>query len=99
MVGRFSASRDRVSRLDPYLFQRWEAGCHNMTTLFRELVAYGHKGSYASVRDHLVRWLPGGKKNASRGVKLSPALLSSRRATFLFLSRPETLETQEQEML
>jgi transposase len=90
-----------VSRLDPYLpylFQRWESGCHNMAALFRELVARGYKGSYESVRDHLVRQLPGGKKkNASKGAKLSPALLSSRQATFLFLSRPEKLDTEEQE--
>ena len=89
-----------VSRLDPYLpylFQRWESGCHNMTVLFHELVARGYKGSYESVRDHLVRQLPGGKKNASKGAKLSPAPLSSRQATFLFLSRPEKLETEEQE--
>jgi DNA-binding XRE family transcriptional regulator len=50
-----------VSRLDPYLpylFQRWESGCHNMVRLHQELVARGYKGSYASVRDHLVRRLP-----------------------------------------
>ena len=49
-----------VSRLDPYvpyLFQRWESGCHNMAALFRELVDRGYKGSYESVRDHLVRQL------------------------------------------
>jgi transposase len=91
-----------VSRLDPYLpylFQRWEAGCHNMAALFRELLDRGYKGSYESVRDHLVRQLPEGKKNAAKGARLSPAPLSSRRATFLFLSRPEKLGTEEQEML
>ncbi len=89
-----------VSRLDPYLpylFQRWESGCHNMVRLLQELVAQGYKGSYASVRDHLVRRLPGGKKNASKGAKLSPAPLPSRQATFLFLARPEQLDTEEQE--
>ncbi|HAT46157.1 MAG TPA: ISL3 family transposase [Ktedonobacter sp.] len=89
-----------VSRLDPYLpylFQRWESGCHNMVRLHQELVAQGYKGSYASVRDHLVRQLPEGKKNASKGAKLSPVPLPSRQATFLFLSRPEQLDTEEQE--
>ena len=35
-----------VSRLDPYLpylFQRWESGCHNMVRLHQELVARGGK--------------------------------------------------------
>src|SRR5216683_1132474 len=89
-----------VSQLDPYLpylFQRWESGCHNMAALFRELVDRGYKGSYESVRDHLVRQLPEGKKNASKGARLSPAPLPSRQVTFLFLSRPEKLDAEEQE--
>ncbi len=88
-----------VSRLDPYLpylFQRWESGCHNMVRLHQELVARGYKGSYASVRDHLVRRLPEGKKNSSHGNELSPAPLSPRQATFLFLRRPEQLTAEEQ---
>jgi transposase len=91
-----------VSRLDPYLpylFQRWESGCHNMVRLHQELVAQGYKGSYASVRDHIVRRLPEGKKNAGKGSDLSPTPLPSRQAMFLFLRRPEELETDEQETL
>ena len=91
-----------VSRLDPYLpyiFQRWESGCHNMAGLFRELVALGDIGSHESVRDHIVRQLPEGKKNAARGDMLSPAPLSSQQATFLFLRRPEKLDTEEQAAL
>ena len=38
-------------------------------------------------------------KNTSRGGDLSPPLLSPRQATFLFLRRPEELETDEQESL
>src|SRR5215471_10224129 len=83
-----------VSRLDPYLpslFERWESGCHNMVRLHQELVARGYKGSYASVRDHLVRRLPEGKKNTSHRNELSPTPLPARQATFLFLRRPEQL--------
>ena len=89
-----------VSRLDPYLpylFQRWESGCHNMVRLHQGLLAQGYRGSYASVRDHLVRRLPEGKKNAAKGNNLSPSPLPSRQATFLFLARPEQLDTEEQE--
>ena len=87
-----------VSRLDPYLsylFQRWEAGCHNMVHLHQELVARGYKGSYASVRDHLVRQLPGGKKNVCKGATLSPTPPPVRQAMFLFLRRPEDLDKEE----
>jgi len=89
-----------VSRLAPYLpylFRRWESGCHNMARLHQELVAQGYKGSYASVRDHIIRQLPEGKKNGANGSKLTPAPLPSKQATFLFLARPEQLEVQEQE--
>jgi transposase len=89
-----------VSRLDPYLpylFQRWESGCHNMVRLHQELVAQGYKGSYGSVRDHLVCRLPEGKKNSAKGNELAPTSLPSKQATFLFLTRPEHLDAEEQE--
>jgi transposase len=70
-----------------------------MVRLHQELVAQGYKGSYASVRDHIVRRLPEGKKNAGKGSDLSPTPLPSRQAMFLFLRRPEELETDEQETL
>jgi hypothetical protein len=88
-----------VSRLDPYLpylFERWESGCHNIVRLHQEIVERGYKGSYASVREHLIRRLPEGKKNSSQGKKLSPSPLPLQQATFLFLRRPENLTSQEQ---
>jgi transposase len=87
-----------VSRLDPYLpyvFQRWNSGCHNIVRLHQELVAQGYKGSYASVRDHLVRRLPEGKKNACKGARLSPVSPPARSVMFLFLRRPEDLDQEE----
>jgi len=95
-------SRPRKIGLDshlPFLRERWEAGCHNIAQLYRELVARGYTQSYASVYEQLVRLLPEGKKNASRGCDLSPSPLSSRQAMFLFLRRSEDLETDEQETL
>lgn len=89
-----------VSRIDPYLpylFERWDSGCHNMVRLHQELVARGYKGSYASVRDHIIRRLPDGKKNGATSCELTPAPLPSKQATFLFLRRPEDLDKEEQE--
>ena len=68
-----------------------------MAALYRELRDRGYKGGYESVRNHLVCRLREGKKNASTGAKLSPAPLSSRQATFLFLRRPLDLDEEEQE--
>jgi transposase len=91
-----------VSQVDPYLpylFERWESGCHHMVRLHQELVAQGYKGSYASVRDHLIRRLPGEKKNGSSDRSLVPAPLPSKQATFLFLRRPDDLDEEEREQV
>jgi transposase len=94
--------REQASQLDrylPYLFQRWQDGCHNIACLFRELVEQGYKGSYESVRDNLVRLLPTGRKNAADSSSKAPALPTSRQAAFLSLHRPEKLHVEEQEQL
>lgn len=91
--------RPRKTGLDAYLpllRERWDAGCHNIAQLYRELVARGYTQSYASVYEQLVRLLPEGKKNAAQGCDLAPTPLSSRQAMFLFLRRSEDLETDEQ---
>jgi transposase len=94
--------REQASHLDrylPYLRERWEDGCHNMSSLFRELVELGYKGSYESVRDNMIRLLPQGRKKPLESLSRTPALATSREASFLFLHRPEKLKTEEQETL
>jgi transposase len=92
-----------VSRLDPYLpylVLRWEQGCHNMACLYRELVEKGYQGSYASVRDNLVRRLPfDGRKTSADSSSRAPILTTSRQAAFFFLRRPEKLQVEERETL
>ena len=92
-----------VSQLDPYLpyiFLRWEQGCHNMAQLFQELVLQGYQGSYASVRDNIVRRLQfGGRKTPAGPSSKAPPLPTPRQAAFLFLRRPEKLRVEEQETL
>jgi transposase len=70
-----------------------------MADLFRELKEQGYKGSYASMRDTLLRLLPEGRKtpSGSSPEKLAPVL--SRQAAFFFLRRPEKLEADERETL
>lgn len=93
--------REQASHLDrylPYLFQRWEGGCHNIAGLFRELVEQGYTGSYESVRDNLVRLLPAGRKNETSPTSKAPPLPTARQAAFLFLRHPEKLRVEEQEV-
>ena len=94
--------REQASHVDPYLpylFERWESGCHNIACLFRELVEQGYQGSYESVRDNLLRLLPNGRKNAVDAEAQASALPTARQAAFLFVRRPEKLEGEEQEQL
>jgi hypothetical protein len=70
-----------------------------MASLFRELVEQGYKGSYASVRDGLIRLLPQGRKFPLDSSAKMPALVTSQRASFLCIRRLEELETEEQELL
>jgi len=94
--------RPRKTRLDPYLkevAQRWEAGCHNIAQLHRELVADGVPLTYKVVYKQLVRSLPEGRKNAQRPDQLPRPPVLARQAVFLFLRRPEVLDADEQETL
>jgi transposase len=94
--------REQVSQLDrylPYLYERWAAGYHNMAGLFRELGEQGYTGSYASVRDTLLRLLPEGRKTSSALSSGKRAPLLARQATFFFLRQSEELEADERETL
>jgi transposase len=92
-----------VSQLDPYLpylILRWAQGCHNIARLFRELEVQGYRGSYASVRDNIVRRLQfDGRKTPAGSSSKAPPLPTPRQAAFLFLRQPEKLRVQEQETL
>jgi len=94
--------RSRKMELDShlsYLSQRWEAGCHNIAQLYRELVARGYTHSYWSVYEQLVRFLPEGRKNQEVPDLLPRPPVLARQAVFLFLRRPEELKVEEQETL
>jgi transposase len=94
--------RPRTTALDPHLKElaaRWEAGCHNIAQLHRELVAQGYTHSYQSVYEYLVRLLPEGRKNPHTPESLPRPPVLARQAMFLFLRRPEELSAQDQETL
>ena len=83
----------------PFLYERWEAGCHTIAQLYRELVGRFYTHSYRSAYKQLVRLLPEGRKNAQTS-NLSPRPpVLARQAIFLFLQRPEELEAEEHETL
>ena len=95
-------SPQRRTRLDPHLkavAERWEAGCHNIAQLHRELVAAGHTLTYRNVYRQLVRSLPEGRKKSGSSSQLPRSPVLARQAVFLLLRRPEKLEAEDQETL
>ena len=94
--------REQASQIDrylPYLFERWEAGCHNMASLFRELVKQGYQGSYESMRQMLLRFFPTERKPRVESPLKGGVPVLPREATFLFLCQPEDLKVEEKETL
>src|SRR5215471_20369000 len=98
-----SLNKNRPSartKLDPHLkevAERWEAGCHNIAQLHRELVAAGHTLTYRNVYRQLVRYLPDGRKKSASESQLPRSPVLARQAVFLFLRRSEKLEAEEEE--
>jgi transposase len=83
-------SPQRRTRLDPHLkvvAERWQAGCHNIAQLHRELVAAGHTLTYRNVYRQLVRYLPEGSKKSGSDSQLPRATVLARDAVFLLLRR------------
>jgi len=95
-------SPQRRTKLDPHLkavADRWEAGCHNIAQLHRELVAAGHTLTYRNVYRQLVRYLPEGRKKSASDSQLPRSPVLARQAVFLLLRRPEDLLAEDQETL
>jgi transposase len=95
-------SPQRRARLDPHLkavAERWEAGCHNIAQLHRELVAAGYTLTYRNVYRQLIRYLPDGRKKSASESQLPRSLVLARQAAFLFLRSPEKLKREEQDIL
>jgi transposase len=95
-------SKERRTRLDPHLkavAERWEAGCHNIAQVHRELVAAGHTLTYRNVYRQLVRYLPEGRKKSTSDCQLPRSPVLARQAVFLLLRRPEDLLVEDQETL
>jgi len=94
-----------TSCLEPYvafLDDRWQAGCHNATHLFRELQHAGFTGSYSLVAHYLVPLRHGGtgcERATTVRTPTAPQVYTPRQAAFLFLRRAEELSPGEREDL
>jgi len=78
--------RQRSSRLDlfkPYLLQRWRAGCHNVTQLFREIELQGYPGKVTTVRNFIRQLRRGVSVEGSKPLSRPPSPRALARALFV----------------
>jgi transposase len=106
------ARSDRGHKLAPYLpflQAQWVAGEHNIAALYQAIRAQGYRGSETAVRNFLTalreqigpqrrprRYYPPVSKESKHHQRTS---LSSRRATWLVLRRPENCSVEDQHTL
>lgn len=96
--------RQQASQLDAYqsfIQRRWSQGCHNVARIYQELCAQeGYRGSYAALYAYVSRKIGG--YPVRKGTVRAPSMqasLSSRKAAWLFVRRPEDLTVEERETL
>lgn len=81
----------KVEQHAEYLQQRWNDGCHNATTLFRELRARGYKGG----RSMVARYVSGWRKKFKPEQRKGPKRIAPRHAAML-ACKPVDRLTEEQ---
>jgi transposase len=83
----------RVSILAPFaehLWQRWNDGATNATTLFKEIQTLGYRGGYSALRDHVRTFRSGQPPRTA-----SPPPPKGREITNLIMRHPDTLDDNE----
>lgn len=76
-----------------YLQDRWQAGCHTITQLYREITHQGYQGSYSLLQQALAAWRP---PRPPKPERKHTRQLSIR---WLCLRPPEDLEPDERPVL
>jgi len=107
----FPERRERAPRTplfapyEPYLRERWAAGCQEAATLWREIRAQGYIGSASGLRHHLRQWRaaparpgPRPKRFVRAHVPAPPKrrTFSVRQTKWLLLRTPEALDAEEE---
>lgn len=97
-----------VAPYQPFLRERWQAGCHNGRQLFREAKARGYAGSRAQLERVTTQWrkqLPPSPPADKQSTRSRPVTvpkrhrLSSQQASWLFVLPQEQLTRQQQRHL
>lgn len=100
--------RTRHSMLEPfkpYLWERWQAGCHNAAQLFRDLQAQNFQGKSSIVRTYIraLRHQAGvpSRSHSSQDTTAGPAQQPPTLRTLLWciLGKPEAQTAEEQQLI
>jgi transposase len=81
----------KVEEHGEYLQQRWSEGCHNATTLFREIRAHGYKGG----RGMVARYVSGWRKKAKPERHKAPKRIAARHAAMLACKPADRLSEEQ----
>ncbi len=103
-----ACGKKRGSCLEPfvsYLHERFAAGCHNATPIWREIVERGDSGQEAMVRRYVrrlrvrLRGMTGGEEVKHLRIKTSFATPSAKRAAHLLLKEEAKLKDEEKSLI
>ena len=83
--GRGRAKPNVAARYEPYVLQRWQAGCHRSKQIYQEIRAMGYTDSLSSLYLLLIQL---GMKTNSPDQQLQPRRLTASQATWI-LTGPE----------
>jgi transposase len=83
-----------IGDYEPYLLQRWNAGCTDAAQLWREIRARGYPGGYPLVRDHLAPL-----RGTTTAPARPPAPPKPRKVTAWVMTRPAVLPAGDRDRL
>lgn len=83
--------RSVLDEYKPFLHQRWNAGCTNASRLYDEIAEQGYRGSRGTVAAYVAPFRPLGTAPPA-----TPAPPKVREITSWMLSRPDSLDADEQ---
>ena len=94
----------RVNKFRDYLRQRWAAGCHNATKLWREIQSQGYVGGRSMVATLVSTFRTPGTKYHRQNSRQSTSKpkrkpVSPRQAAMLIARNPEKLDADEQQLI
>jgi len=90
-----SGRRQKVTEFGGYLQQRWSAGCHNATQLYREIRSRGYKGCRAMVGQFVSGWRKTGRRLRKTN---TPERIAPKHAAILVARALDSI-TKEQQLL